>query len=76
VGRGFVRKGEVLTSLKFGRDGAIQVRREAKINSPEYKAAGEVCDQIDALAELLTDDPRYFHVKMATADQQPKKFEG
>jgi len=73
MGRGYVRKSEVLTQLKFGRDGAIQVHREAKINSPEYRTATKVCEQIDALAEVLTGDPTYFHFKMATADQQPKR---
>lgn len=75
MGRGYVRKEEVLTKLGFGRDGVIQVLREAKINSSEYRSATEVCQKIDALAKILTDDPAYFHLKMATAEQQPKRDE-
>lgn len=72
--RGFVNKIEVLEKLSAGRAGAIQTHREAKINSPEYRAASGVTEAIDRLAEELTGDPKYFHIKMATNDQQPNGF--
>jgi len=72
--RGFVKKAEVLEKLAVGQAGAIQTHREAKINSPEYRAATGVTEAIDRLAEELTGDPTYFHIKMATSAQQPKGF--
>ncbi|MFY0595785.1 MAG: hypothetical protein JXQ85_05095 [Cognatishimia sp.] len=72
LARGYINIDEVLAQLKVGRAGAVQVCRQAKINSPEYKAARGAIDQIDVLAEALTGDSRYFHLKAAEASQQPK----
>lgn len=63
--RGYVKKHEVLDKLVIGRRGAVQVRTEAKINSPAYQSAGAVIEAIDQLAEQLTGDPTYFHLKAA-----------
>jgi len=71
--RGFIKAHEVLEKLRTGREGAIQTHREAKIGSSEYRAATEVTEAIDRLAEQLTGDPRYFHIKMAQASMQPTK---
>lgn len=75
--RGFIKKDEVLENLSVGRAGAIQTCTEAKIASPEYKAADEVMEAIDKLAGLLTGDPQYFWIKMAPAQgpNQPKSPE-
>jgi hypothetical protein len=54
--RGSVSTGPVLKKLTEGRNGAIDVRRQAKIGSDEYKAAGIVTVAIDNLAEKLTGD--------------------
>lgn len=59
--RGFIKKKEVLQKLRRGRDGAIQVCIEAKINSDEYRAAGRVVESIDELGETLTGDETLFH---------------
>ncbi|MEM7291239.1 MAG: hypothetical protein AAF412_12870 [Pseudomonadota bacterium] len=59
--RGFIKKKEVLEKLRRGRDGAIQVCVEAKINSDEYRAAGRVVESIDELGETLTGDETLFH---------------
>ena len=61
--RGNIKTPVVLEKLREGRRGAIQVRTEAKINSPAYIAAGTVLDAIDQLASELTGNPRYFHLK-------------
>ena len=68
--RGFVKKYQVLEKLAVGRQGAIQVRTEAKINSAEYRVAGDVLDTIDRLTGALTGDEAYFHLKMARSDTQ------
>ncbi|SCZ73427.1 hypothetical protein SAMN04488118_11721 [Epibacterium ulvae] len=68
--RGFVKTDEVLAKLEVGRRGAIQVSTEAKIASPEYRAAQSLTNAIDNLAEILTGDPSYFHLKPATSRQQ------
>lgn len=68
--RGFVSKDQVLEKLSIGRQGAIQVCTEAKINSPEYRAATDVTAAIDRLAGALTGDEGHFHIKMAKADIQ------
>ncbi|UWR62775.1 hypothetical protein [Phaeobacter inhibens] len=65
--RGFVKKAEVLEKLSVGRRGSIQVCTEAKIGSDEYRAAQSVTSAIDNLAEVLTGDSTYFHLKPATA---------
>ncbi|MGR3760644.1 hypothetical protein ACUXV3_11015 [Roseobacteraceae bacterium NS-SX3] len=65
--RGFIKKDEVLEKLSVGRRGAIQVETEAKIGSPEYRAAARVIADIDDLAEALTGDSGYFHLKVAPA---------
>ena len=69
--RGHVNTDEVLKKLAVGRDGAIQVCREAKISSPEYGAAGEVMEAINKLAERLTGDGEHFHLKVAPATSGP-----
>ena len=69
--RGHVHKQQVLEKLREGRTGAIQVRKEAKINSPEYRAAGEVTKAIDALAETLTGNREYFWTKPHSAGVEP-----
>jgi len=61
--RGYINTKEVLQKLKQGRDGAIKVHREAKINGPEYQAASRVTEAIDDLAEELTGDRAYFHMR-------------
>lgn len=68
--RGFIEKDQVLEKVAVGRQGAIQVRIEAKINSDEYRAAGDVIDAIDKLAGTLTGDESHFHLKMSRADSQ------
>lgn len=40
--RGSIKTDEVLTKLREGRNGAIQVHTEARVNSEEYRVAGEV----------------------------------
>ena len=67
IKRGFVKKEEALEKLWTGRRGAVQVQTEARINSPEYRAAGRVIEATDDLAEILTDDPGYFHLKPGPA---------
>ncbi|MEM9733031.1 MAG: hypothetical protein AAF903_06035 [Pseudomonadota bacterium] len=54
--RGFINTQSVLRQLQTGRDGAIEVCRQAKINGPEYQAAQGVLEAIDNLAESLTGD--------------------
>lgn len=61
--RGHINKDEVLEKLEAGRSGAIQVCTEAKIYSDEYEAADKVTEAIDGLAEKLTGDDSYFHIK-------------
>jgi hypothetical protein len=70
--RGHISKKEVLEQLGVGRRGALQVCREAKVNSVEYRAAEDVSAAIDDLAEILTGDAKYFHIKMAPTSQLPK----
>ena len=61
--RGHVSTEQVLSKLSTGRQGAIQVHAQARINSDEYRAASAVKDAIDDLAEQLTGDESYFHLK-------------
>ena len=61
--RGYIKKDKALLNLKTGRNAAIQVCREAKIKSEEYRAAIKIADAIDDLVELLTGDKSYFHEK-------------
>ena len=61
--RGHIKKEQVLKKLQAGRQGAIQVHAEAKINSDEYRAATAVTGAIDELAEQLTGDETFFHLK-------------
>lgn len=61
--RGFVKKDEVLKKLAVGRNGALQVITESKINSGEYKKASGVTHAIDDLAEELTGEREYFWLK-------------
>ena len=67
--RRFVKVDQVLEKLAVGRRGAIQVSTEAKIASPEYRAAQSALNAIDNLAEVLTGDQEHFHLKPARADQ-------
>lgn len=60
--RGVVKMAKALEKLAVGRDGAIQVCREAKINTPEFKAANHVVDSIDDLAASLTGNEQHFHL--------------
>ena len=61
--RGTLQQSAVLKQLQVGRGGAIQVMREAKIKSDEYRAARDLTDTIDVLVEKLTGDKTYFHEK-------------
>ena len=61
--RGIINKQQVLDKLRMGREGALQVRGEGKIYSDEFVLAGEVNQAIDRLAENLTGDKTYFHLK-------------
>lgn len=61
--RGYIKKDTALLNLRTGRSAAIQVCREAKIKSEEYRAAIKIVDAIDELVELLTGDKSYFHEK-------------
>ena len=63
MGRGFIPKDVVLDKLAVGRASMVLVCTNAKINSPEYRAASEAKEALDRLAELLTGDPEYFWVK-------------
>lgn len=65
-GRGTIKSDPALEKLGNGRAGAVQVMREAKIGSPEYKSAGYVADAIDDLAEKLTGDRTHFHTRPAS----------
>lgn len=58
--RGSIKIDQVLMKLREGRKGAIQVCTEAKVDSEEYRAAGEVTQSIDKLAEKLTGNVEYF----------------
>ncbi|KZM49059.1 hypothetical protein [Labrenzia sp. OB1] len=65
-GRGHIKTDQILEKLALGRDGAVQLTREAKIGSVEYRKAGYVMEAIDDLAEKLTGDRSHFHSKPAT----------
>lgn len=65
-GRRTINKDPALEQLGSGRAGAVQVMRQAKIGSPEYKSAGYVADAIDDLAEKLTGDRTHFHTRPAS----------
>ncbi|MBG6161506.1 hypothetical protein IWQ54_001156 [Labrenzia sp. EL_195] len=65
-GRGTIKKEPTLEKLGNGRAGAVDVMRQAKIGSPEYKSAGYVADAIDDLAEKLTGDRTHFHAQPAS----------
>ncbi|WP_299482076.1 hypothetical protein [uncultured Roseibium sp.] len=45
-GRGTVKLEPALEKLGTGRAGAVQVMREAKIGSPEYREASNVAEAI------------------------------
>ena len=60
--RGAINRAKALDALATGRDGAIQICREAIINGPEYEAAGTVIEAIDNLAERLTGDRSHFRL--------------
>jgi hypothetical protein len=64
--RGHIKAEHALEKLGTGRSGAVQVMREAKIGSKEYKLASYATDAIDELAEVLTGDKRHFHSKPAS----------
>ena len=65
-GRGVIDKSQALEKLGIGRSGAVQIMQSAKIGSPEYRAAGDIAEAIDDMAEKLTGDRRHFHSKPAT----------
>lgn len=65
-GRGHIKTDQILEKLALGRDGAVQLARETKIGSMEYRSAGHVMEAIDDLAEKLTGDRSHFHSKPAT----------
>ncbi|CTQ45697.1 hypothetical protein LAL4801_04152 [Roseibium aggregatum] len=65
--RRVIHTDQALGRLKEGRAGAIQVSTEAKIGSPEYRAAQDVLDAIDALAEKLTGNREHFVKPLARA---------
>lgn len=72
--RGHVEVEAVMRFLQVGRDAAIKVRREAKIGSEQYRAAGLVTNAIDDLAEELVGDRTVFHTKnhsVAASLKQP-----
>lgn len=60
---GVINKKRALEQLEVGRAGAIQINREAKINSDEYRKASAMIDAIDDLTEALTGDRTHFHTK-------------
>ena len=66
--RGTIKTAQVLEKLERGRAGAIQVHREAKINSDAYRAARQILEAIDDLAHVLTGDKTHFHLKASTPD--------
>ncbi|MEM9128321.1 MAG: hypothetical protein AAGA97_01190 [Pseudomonadota bacterium] len=70
--RGHLKKDQILEKLAVGRSGSIQTQTEAKINSPDYRAAMDLTDSIDRLAEVLTGEPGHFHVEMTPASKEPK----
>ena len=65
-GRGFINTHEVLEKLSFGRAGAVQVMRSAKIGSPQYRTAVHLSEAIDDMVEKLTGDRTHFHDKPAS----------
>lgn len=64
--RGFINTQEVLEKLCFGRAGAVQVMRSAKVGSPQYRTATHLCEAIDDMVEKLTGDRAHFHDKPAS----------
>ena len=71
--RGYVRKEKALIALKVGRDGAIKVCIEAKINTPEYRAAQRVSKAVDDLADALTGYPEFFWIRLARSVELPTR---
>ena len=67
MGRGYINKQAALDGLKTGRDAAIQVCIQAKVNSDEYRAASQTVEAIDDLVEALIGDREHFWDKMAPA---------
>jgi hypothetical protein len=45
------------------RAACVRVVTQAPINGPTYKAAQDVMEAIDGLAEILVGDRRHFHLK-------------
>lgn len=64
--RGFINTQEVLEKLSFGRAGAVQVMRSAKIGSPQYRTAMHLSEAVDDIAEKLTGDRTHLHDKPAS----------
>lgn len=54
---------EALQNLGQGRTGAIKIGTGKGYGSPEHVAAQKVTMAIDELAEMLTGDAEYFHLK-------------
>lgn len=71
--RGHIKVADVLEKLRIGRAGAVQVCREAKINSDEYRAATAATQSINDLAEQLTGDADYFHPKTTPIFKLPRE---
>lgn len=66
--RGYVNVTAALEELETGRKGAVRVKTQAKIHSPESRAAEDVLEAIDRLAHELTGDPKHFHLPVAPAN--------
>ena len=69
--RGHVNVAQVLEKLGRGRNGLIQISREAVINSPEYKAADKAVIATDDVVEELTGNRKFFHEK-GSGDHTPR----
>lgn len=70
--RGHLKRDQTLEKPAVGRSGAIQTQKEAKINSPEYRAAIDLTESIDRLADTITGETGPFHVKMTPSIQTAK----
>jgi len=56
-------KETLLTEIEKCRNACIAAMTAAPIGGPVYRAAGEVQESIDKLAEVLTGDRTHFHLK-------------
>ncbi len=62
-------KRELLTALGSCRAGLIRHLSALRYGSPTYALCTAVVEAIDALAGLLTGDPRHFHAKSYSTGQ-------